>query len=125
MLNIADFDFEFVILMLGQFFLGLHSQYVSKSKPDLSFQLRGIVSAICIALTAVADAVQTTTYQPVTNTIGHQGIFLIFTVVCFFATTFTFFFVPETKDKSVEKIYQIMNGENKKERKLEIEMASA
>lgn len=75
-----------------------------------NFQLRGVVSSIGVAMTGLSDFLQTATFTPLANLIDIHGVFWMFTGICYFGTIFTLLFVPETKGKSLEQIYEVIEN---------------
>lgn len=53
----------------------------------------------------------TSTFTAMNETFGKGQTFWIFSAFCIFGTLFVFFFVPETKGKSLADIQRILAGE--------------
>lgn len=51
-------------------------------------------------------------YQLMKDNFGFEYPFYIFSISCFIAATFTYFFIPETKGKSLDEIQFILKGQN-------------
>ncbi|XP_059045394.1 facilitated trehalose transporter Tret1-like [Achroia grisella] len=52
----------------------------------------------------------TKTYQPLKNVSGTFGVFLLFTVMSFATSVFVYFYIPETKGKSLSEIQELLQG---------------
>lgn len=66
---------------------------------------------------ALSDFIQTKAYDPLLKLLGIHWVFIMFSIVCFLGTIYTILWVPETKDKSVEQIYALLDSPKKVKRK--------
>ncbi|XP_041973531.1 solute carrier family 2, facilitated glucose transporter member 8-like isoform X2 [Aricia agestis] len=82
-----------------------------------SFQHRGMVTSFVSSVDALSDFLQTKAYDPLLKLLGIHWVFIMFSVVCFLGTLYTVLYVPETKDRTVEEIYAILDGRQKEKRK--------
>ncbi|CAG9792750.1 unnamed protein product [Diatraea saccharalis] len=76
---------------------------------------RGVATSLIISATALSDFIQTKAYDPLLKLLGIHWVFIIFSIICFMGTFYTIIWVPETKGRTVEEIYAILEG--KKETK--------
>ncbi|XP_026727721.1 solute carrier family 2, facilitated glucose transporter member 8-like [Trichoplusia ni] len=87
-----------------------------------SFQHRGMVTSFVSSIDALSDFLQTKAYDPLLKLLGIHWVFIMFSMVCFLGTFYTVMWVPETKDKTVEQIYALLqDGRQKEKRKGEKE----
>ncbi|XP_026499882.1 solute carrier family 2, facilitated glucose transporter member 8-like [Vanessa tameamea] len=82
-----------------------------------SFQHRGMVTSFVSSVDALSDFLQTKAYDPLLKLLGIHWVFILFSLVCFIGTLYTVLYVPETKDRTVEEIYAILDGRQKEKRK--------
>ncbi|CAH3946753.1 facilitated trehalose transporter Tret1-like [Pieris brassicae] len=71
-----------------------------------SFQHRGTVTSIVIAFACTLVSIELRVFQPLATSVGLYLIFWIFAGVCLVSTVYIFCFVPETKMKTIEEIYE-------------------
>ncbi|XP_061723997.1 solute carrier family 2, facilitated glucose transporter member 8-like [Cydia pomonella] len=86
-----------------------------------SFQHRGMVTSFVSSVDALSDFLQTKAYDPLLKLLGIHWVFVMFSIVCFLGTLYTVLWVPETKDRSVEEIYAILEDSRKKEKRKDVE----
>lgn len=86
-----------------------------------SFQHRGMVTSFVSSIDALSDFLQTKAYDPLLKLIGIHWVFIMFSIVCFSGTFYTVMWVPETKDKTVEEIYAILEDGRKKNKRKDAE----
>lgn len=67
-----------------------------------------MVSSIVIVVCGLSDFTQTKAFDPLLKLLGIHWIFIIFSAICFLASFYTATCLPETKNKSVEEIYAIL-----------------
>ncbi|CAH2097756.1 unnamed protein product [Euphydryas editha] len=82
-----------------------------------SFQHRGMVTSFVSTIDALSDFLQTKAYDPLLKLLGIHWVFILFSMVCFLGTLYTILYVPETKDRTLEEIYAILDGRQKEKRK--------
>ncbi|XP_048484239.1 solute carrier family 2, facilitated glucose transporter member 8 [Plutella xylostella] len=86
-----------------------------------AFQHRGMVTSFVSSVDALSDFLQTKAYDPLLKLLGIHWVFIIFSMVCFLGTIYTVLWVPETKDRSVEEIYALLEDGRKKEKRKDVE----
>ncbi|KAJ8710066.1 hypothetical protein PYW07_009432 [Mythimna separata] len=86
-----------------------------------SFQHRGMVTSFVSSVDALSDFLQTKAYDPLLKLLGIHWVFIMFSMVCFLGTFYTVMWVPETKDKTVEEIYALLEDSRKKEKRKRVE----
>ncbi len=69
--------------------------------------VRGRASSLGSFTNRSANLVVTMTFLPLIHAIGHTTTFWIFSAVCVLAIAWSYAFVPETKDKTLEEIEHI------------------
>ena len=72
-------------------------------------KVRGRASALATGLNWTCAFLVTLGFLPLENAISSQGIFWLFAGVCCIGTLAMFFFMPETKGKSLEEIEHFFN----------------
>ncbi|CAG9134069.1 unnamed protein product [Plutella xylostella] len=82
-----------------------------------SFKYRSSVSAVTMGLASSTDFVQLLTFKPLANSIGIEYCFYFFGAVCLVNSVYVIFKLPETKQRSLEEIYEKLK--TKKERESE------
>ncbi|KAJ8710816.1 hypothetical protein PYW08_009331 [Mythimna loreyi] len=82
-----------------------------------TFQHRGMVTSFVSSVDALSDFLQTKAYDPLLKLLGIHWVFILFSMVCFLGTFYTVMWVPETKDKTVEEIYALLEDSRKKEKR--------
>ncbi|PSN46549.1 hypothetical protein C0J52_19711, partial [Blattella germanica] len=75
--------------------------------------LRSTSASICVFTKAFLAFITTKFYNDLNSVIGMYGSFWFFAVVCVFGALFTFFYIPETKNISVECIHAELRGEKR------------
>ncbi|GBP33782.1 Facilitated trehalose transporter Tret1 [Eumeta japonica] len=75
---------------------------------------------VCCAL---SDFVQMKAYDPLLKLLGVHWVFISFSMICFLGTIYTVLWVPETKGKSLEEIYSVLNDGRQKEKRKDPENA--
>ncbi|XP_059055719.1 facilitated trehalose transporter Tret1-like [Achroia grisella] len=88
-----------------------------------SFQHRGMATSIITSFTALSDFLQTKAYDPLLKLLGIHWVFMMFSIVCFLGTFYTIMWVPETKNRSVEEIYALLEDGRKKQKNRDAEVA--
>ncbi|KAJ2941375.1 hypothetical protein O0L34_g3578 [Tuta absoluta] len=78
-----------------------------------TFQLRGTVSAFANICAKFSNFVQMKWFTNLCDLIGIHWTFLFFAVVCFCACFYTVVDFPETRQKSVEEIYEKLSSRKK------------
>lgn len=78
------------------------------------FQHRGMVTSFVSSVDACSDFLQTKGYDPLLKLLGIHWVFIIFSMVSFIGTFYTVMWVPETKDKTVEEIYALLEDRSKR-----------
>ncbi|XP_069690295.1 facilitated trehalose transporter Tret1-like [Periplaneta americana] len=73
-------------------------------------EVRGIAMGITNSLVWLAAFLVTKMYPPLSSAIGDYVCFWLFAVICIGGAIFTFFQVPETKNRSLESILIELNG---------------
>ncbi|CAG4939379.1 unnamed protein product [Colias eurytheme] len=86
-----------------------------------SFQHRGMVTSIVSSVDALSDFLQTKAYDPMLKLLGIHWVFIFFSCICFLGTLYTVLYVPETKDRTVEEIYAILEDGRKKVKRKDLE----
>lgn len=71
---------------------------------------KGVAGAVAGAINWSMAFVITATYSTMSETFGIGQTFLIFSAFCMLAFLFVFFFVPETKGKSLIEIQRMLSG---------------
>lgn len=66
-------------------------------------------SAITSATSWMATFVVTNLFQPTEDVLGASGVFWLFATICFFGSILLYFFIPETKGKTLQEIQEIFN----------------
>ncbi|XP_029039389.1 facilitated trehalose transporter Tret1-2 homolog [Osmia bicornis bicornis] len=79
--------------------------------------LTGLTS--CIAY--IFSSITVKTYPDMEVALGRYGVFMFFTVLSFFGTLFVFFFLPETKGKTLTEIVEMFSKNGKAADRLEKE----
>ncbi|CAH2057282.1 unnamed protein product, partial [Iphiclides podalirius] len=87
-----------------------------------SFQHRGMVTSFVSSVDALSDFLQTKAYDPLLKLLGIHWVFIMFSMVCFLGTFYTVLYVPETKDRSIEQIYAVLEDSRKKEKRKDAEV---
>ncbi|XP_050552133.1 solute carrier family 2, facilitated glucose transporter member 6-like isoform X3 [Spodoptera frugiperda] len=104
--------------------LGLQPVSVIVTGEIFSFKYRGSVMAITMSAASVAAFLQTLFFKPLVNAVGGpQVAFYFFGAVCLVTTIYVGIWVPETKQRILEEIYEDLK--TKKEKKMEREKALA
>ena len=73
---------------------------------------RGVAQTISIAVAGVLAFAVTYAFLPLENVIHSYGVFWLYAGVCFLGILFGYFFLPETKGKSLEEIERIFSRMN-------------
>lgn len=81
--------------------------------------VRGAATGLAIFLLWSANFLVATTFPPLLATLGVGLLFGIFALICFSALLFTWFLVPETKNKSLEQIEAGLRGKQLQDRETE------
>ncbi|CAH0403037.1 unnamed protein product [Chilo suppressalis] len=81
-----------------------------------TFQLRGTVSAFTNICAKLSNFVQMKWFTNLCELIGIHWTFLFFAIVCFFSTIYTIFDFPETRNKTVDEIYEKLNSRGEKDK---------
>lgn len=76
-----------------------------------------MVTSFVSSVDALSDFLQTKAYDPLLKLLGIHWVFILFSMVCFAGTFYTVMYVPETKDRSLDEIYAILDGRQKEKRK--------
>ncbi len=83
-------------LMMGEIFPG---------------RIRGAAASVSTAFNWSCTFVVTKTFMDLQAALGAHGVFWLFAAVLLASTAFTFFFVPETRGKTLEDIERLYTGE--------------
>lgn len=75
---------------------------------------RGSAASITTAFNWTCTFVVTKTFNDVIENLGNHGAFWMFGVICFLSLFFVYFFVPETRGKSLEDIEKKFNSSKKR-----------
>ncbi|XP_028029446.1 facilitated trehalose transporter Tret1-like [Bombyx mandarina] len=82
-----------------------------------SFQLRGTVATLVMAISLATDFALLRLFAPLTELIGYHFTFWMFSLICLSNVFYLIFCVPETKMRSLEDIYADLEGKNKRKKK--------
>ncbi|XP_041988435.1 facilitated trehalose transporter Tret1-like [Aricia agestis] len=85
-----------------------------------SFQNRGTVTSVVIAFACALVSVELRVFQPLAASVGLHFVFWIFSAVCLVSTVYIVMFVPETRMRSIEEIYEELGGRKRKEAEVDI-----
>ncbi|KAJ8710887.1 hypothetical protein PYW08_009402 [Mythimna loreyi] len=99
--------------------LGLQPVSVIVNGEIFSFKYRGSVTAIAMSLASSAAFLQSLFFKPLVSAVGAHVAFYFYGLVCLFTTVYVFFYVPETKQRILEEIYEDLK--TKKEKRIEKE----
>lgn len=67
-------------------------------------KIRGVGASFATFINWASNFLVTATFLKLVNLFGQRGTFLIYMIMCIFSLVFIYFFVPETKGVSLEKI---------------------
>ncbi|CAG4939658.1 unnamed protein product [Colias eurytheme] len=81
-----------------------------------SFQLRGTVATLIMAISLGTDFALLKLFAPLNTWIGYHSTFWIFSVVCLSNVFYLIFCVPETKMRDLEDIYADLEGKKRKKK---------
>lgn len=79
------------------------------------FQIRGTVTSIVIAFACILVSILLRVFQPIANAVGLFLVFWTFAGVCIVSTIYIACCVPETKMRSIEDIYNELDGNKNKD----------
>lgn len=71
--------------------------------------IRSKCTAACGIFANILGIVSTKSFYSLTHTLGNYGTFWLFSALCFFGVVFIYFYLPETKGKTLEKIQEELN----------------
>uniref|UniRef100_A0A0C9QET0 Tret1_45 protein n=1 Tax=Fopius arisanus TaxID=64838 RepID=A0A0C9QET0_9HYME len=74
--------------------------------PDIA----GLANSLAVALMWIMSFVTVKGFPVTSEVIGNYGCFFVLAVFCSCTFLFTYFFVPETKGKTIESIIEELNG---------------
>lgn len=80
----------------------------------IPLRVRGLGMGICVFFNWMANVVVGLAFPVLMSTVGMSMTFGIFVLIGFFSITFTYYFVPETKGKSLEQIEAEFRNYNRK-----------
>lgn len=80
-----------------------------------------MVTSMTSTICALSDFLQTKAYDPLLKLLGIHWVFMMFSAVCFLGTFYTIMWVPETKNKTVQEIYALLEDNRKKEKRKDVE----
>lgn len=66
--------------------------------------MRSLLSGITVGLSNIEMFLVVKTFPNMNHIVGHHGTFWFYASVCFIAVVFTYFFIPETKGKTLQEI---------------------
>ena len=107
--NISWLSLGSLILYVTAFSLGWGSIPWLIMSEIFPTKVRGRASALATGLNWTCAFLVTLGFLPLENAISSQGIFWLFAGVCCTGTVAMFFFMPETKGKSLEEIERFFN----------------
>ncbi|GAB0090681.1 hypothetical protein DMENIID0001_054320 [Sergentomyia squamirostris] len=79
----------------------------------LPTKIRGFVFSAFSVLSWIIAFLLTEFYLPLANFWGHSVWMWLFAVFCFSGIIFTYFFIPETKDKTFDEIVELLKDKSK------------
>ncbi|XP_045495168.1 facilitated trehalose transporter Tret1-like [Colias croceus] len=74
-----------------------------------SFKYRGTVMAVTMSTASLADFLQLLLFKPLANSIGIHASFYFFGLICVANAFYVLFWVPETKKRCLDDIYDDLN----------------
>ncbi|XP_050356137.1 facilitated trehalose transporter Tret1-like isoform X2 [Nymphalis io] len=86
-----------------------------------SFQLRGTVATLIMAISLGTDFALLKLFAPLNTWIGYHSTFWIFSFICLANVFYVIFCVPETKMRSLEDIYADLEGKKRKKKENVVE----
>nr|XP_026497649.1 facilitated trehalose transporter Tret1-like isoform X2 [Vanessa tameamea] len=86
-----------------------------------SFQLRGTVATLIMAISLGTDFALLKLFAPLNSWIGYHSTFWIFSFICLANVFYLIFCVPETKMRSLEDIYADLEGKKRKKKENVVE----
>ncbi|KAJ8710011.1 hypothetical protein PYW07_009377 [Mythimna separata] len=84
-----------------------------------SFQLRGTVATLIMAISLGTDFALLKLFAPLNVWIGYYSTFWIFSFICLANVFYLIFCVPETKMRNLEDIYADLEGKKRKKKDVE------
>lgn len=81
-----------------------------------SFQLRGTVATLIMAISLAIDFALLKLFAPLYVLIDYHSIFWIFSFICLSNVFYLIFCVPETKKRSLEDIYADLEGKKRRKK---------
>ncbi|KAL0268974.1 UNVERIFIED_CONTAM: hypothetical protein PYX00_010734 [Menopon gallinae] len=103
---------SFVIYVIG-FSLGFGPVPWLMMGEILPSTARGSAASITTAFNWTCTFVVTKTFNDIIENLGNHGAFWMFGLICFLSLFFVYFFVPETRGKSLEDIERKFNSSKK------------
>ncbi|XP_041975213.1 facilitated trehalose transporter Tret1-like [Aricia agestis] len=79
-----------------------------------SFQLRGTVATLIMAISLGTDFALLKLFAPLNSWIGYHSTFWIFSAICLSNVFYLIFCVPETKMRNLEDIYADLEGKKRR-----------
>ncbi|CAJ0958916.1 unnamed protein product [Ranitomeya imitator] len=70
----------------------------------LPLKARGMASGLCVMVSWITGFVLTEAFLPVVNAFNLETPFFFITIICVCCIIFTYFYVPETKGRTLEQI---------------------
>ncbi|VVC99832.1 unnamed protein product [Leptidea sinapis] len=83
-----------------------------------SFKYRATVMATTLSTTSVADFIQLLFFKPLASAVGIHVAFYFFGIFCVIISAYTLLYVPETKSRSLDDIYQDLMKRKKKTKEI-------
>ncbi|XP_053618343.1 facilitated trehalose transporter Tret1-like [Plodia interpunctella] len=90
-----------------------------------SFQLRGTVATLIMAISLGTDFALLKIFAPLIDWIGYHSTFWLFSIVCLSNVFYLIFCVPETKMRTLEDIYADLDGRNRSKKGVENKIENA
>uniref|UniRef100_A0A1B6GGB4 Major facilitator superfamily (MFS) profile domain-containing protein n=1 Tax=Cuerna arida TaxID=1464854 RepID=A0A1B6GGB4_9HEMI len=110
----SDVIFWSLALYYTVFNLGLGPVGTSIKGEVFSANVKALSSSLTTFFVAISAFIVNKYYLIIAETIGMYVNFLLFSVACVFTIIFTWVYVPEMHNKSLEEIRQILSGNSKK-----------
>lgn len=73
-------------------------------------QVKCVAGCFASIVGAIASFISTSTYQPLINLITEKYLFYLYALILITAVPYTYFYMPETKGKSLQQIQEELDG---------------